>query len=363
MCPFQHPLLLLDEPVCTLDSKGMKIVENIIMEVLQLLATALGVSALAGINLYLTVFATSIALNLGWLHLGPGMESLQALGHPLVLLIAGILYFLEFFVDKVPWVDSLWDGVHTIIRPLGAVLLSLSVLGQVNPTLEILAAILCGGVAFSTHATKAGTRAIVNASPEPFSNSVVSLAEDAVVIGGLVSVYTHPIPTAIAVLLFLALFVYLAPRLFRHLCAIAGFAFHRLMSFASGRGEAKELSVNLPLESRQQLDTELKEGEVLSWAVPAFTGRVPSFPRNRSCNLFFTQPFGRLGIHVSGKPVKWFEVKDVETDRRPRLLFDELILFDRSTRKVSSIRFNKKQRCLLDTVQEDLVRHTGKEAE
>ena len=99
------------------------------METLQLLGTALGLGALSGINLYLTVFATGLAIQQHWIVLAPQYSKLAVLGDPAVVLIAGVLYFLEFFADKIPWVDSLWDVLHTVIRPVGGALLASRVLG------------------------------------------------------------------------------------------------------------------------------------------------------------------------------------------------------------------------------------------
>src|SRR3712207_3304666 len=108
------------------------------MEQLNLLGVALGLAALAGINLYLTVFATGLAINQHWITLAPQYQSLEILAHPLIITIAGVLYVLEFFADKIPWVDSAWDAVHTVIRPIGGALLAIRVLGHTNPTFDIV---------------------------------------------------------------------------------------------------------------------------------------------------------------------------------------------------------------------------------
>jgi len=97
---------------------------------LNLLSVALGLAALAGINLYLTVFATGLAIHFHWITLGPDYQALDILGHPAVIIISGVFYFLEFFADKIPWVDSIWDAVHTVIRPIGGALLAIQVIGH-----------------------------------------------------------------------------------------------------------------------------------------------------------------------------------------------------------------------------------------
>src|SRR5947207_6100798 len=153
------------------------------MEKLDLLAVALGLAALAGINLYLTVFATGLAIHFHWITLAPQYQSLEVVGNPWIITVAGVLYFLEFFADKIPWVDSIWNAVHTVIRPIGGALIAVATLGHASPTIQGLAALLGGSLAASSHFTKAGTRAVANASPEPFTNWILSLTEDAFVVG------------------------------------------------------------------------------------------------------------------------------------------------------------------------------------
>src|SRR6201987_4069449 len=107
------------------------------MEQLNLLAVALGLAALAGINLYLTVFATGIAIHFHWIALAPQYQSLEVLGNPWIITVAGILYCLEFFADKIPWTDSIWAAVHTVIRPIGGPFLAIQVLGHPDPALAV----------------------------------------------------------------------------------------------------------------------------------------------------------------------------------------------------------------------------------
>jgi len=149
------------------------------------LGVALGLASLAGVNLYLTVLVTGLAIRFGWIDLAAAHDSLAVLGNGWVLGIAGTLFVIEFFADKVPWVDSSWDALHTLIRPVGGTLLALGALGDMNPALLTIGALVGGGAALTTHAAKAGTRVLVNMSPEPFSNSVASVAEDGLVLGGL----------------------------------------------------------------------------------------------------------------------------------------------------------------------------------
>src|ERR1700739_3961788 len=139
------------------------------MEVLQTLSVALGLAALSGYSLYLTVFSTGLAIHLGWVHLAPQFQSLSVLGDPATLIVSRILFALEFFADKIPWVDSVWDAVHTVIRPVGGALIAVAAIGHAQPTVQALAAIAGALPASSTHVAKAGTRVVANTSPEPVS--------------------------------------------------------------------------------------------------------------------------------------------------------------------------------------------------
>ena len=182
------------------------------MGTLEALSLAMGAAWTSGINLYATVAALGIAGQLQLIQLPP---DLQVLAHPFVITVACIMYVIEFFADKVPYVDSGWDVLHTFIRiPAGAVLAARS-LGDMNPALE-LAALLAGGtVALAAHGTKASARLAINTSPEPFSNWTASVVEDVTVLGSIWMIFNHPILMLIIVFTFLAFVVWLAPKLFR----------------------------------------------------------------------------------------------------------------------------------------------------
>ena len=150
------------------------------MELLATLGRTLGFSLAAGVNLYATVAILGLASRYQWVQLP---EQFKAFDNPWIIGAAGVLYVVEFVADKVPWVDSLWDAVHTVIRPVGGALIAVATLGNASPTTEGLVALLGGTLAAGSHFTKAGTRAVANASPEPFSNWFLSVAEDVFVIG------------------------------------------------------------------------------------------------------------------------------------------------------------------------------------
>jgi hypothetical protein len=150
------------------------------MDLLITLGRTLGFSLAAGVNLYATVALLGLASRYGWVTLP---EQYQAFNNGWIIGAALVLYAVEFVADKIPWVDTLWDAVHTLIRPLGGALIAIATLGEASPTLEAVVALAGGMVAAGSHVTKAGTRVAANASPEPFSNWILSLAEDIFAIG------------------------------------------------------------------------------------------------------------------------------------------------------------------------------------
>ncbi len=198
------------------------------MDVLETLSVALGLATLAGINLYLTVFVTGMAVKFGWVVLPPQLHDLLVLADPWVISIAGTLYFLEFFADKVPWVDSANDALHTLIRPLGGALLAVLALGQADPVVQVIAALLAGGAALTAHAAKAGTRLIANLSPEPFSNIGLSLGEDALVLGGLGLLLWHPVVALVVGIVALGLIWTFLPGLLRGVRSTLWLAWRKL---------------------------------------------------------------------------------------------------------------------------------------
>ena len=181
------------------------------MGTIEALSLAMGTAWTSGINLYATVAALGIANQAQLIQLPP---DLQVLSHPAVIAIACIMYVIEFFADKVPYVDSGWDVLHTFIRiPAGAILAARS-LGDMNPALELAALLAGGSIALAAHGVKATTRLAINASPEPFSNWAASVTEDVAVFGGLWMMFNHPIIMMSFVAAFVALCVWLVPKLF-----------------------------------------------------------------------------------------------------------------------------------------------------
>lgn len=182
------------------------------MGTIEALSLAMGTAWASGINLYATVAALGIANRLEMIHLP---QNLEVLSHPGVIAVACIMYFIEFFADKVPYLDTGWDALHTFIRvPAGAILAARS-LGDLNPALELMALLAGGSIALIAHGTKATTRLAINASPEPFSNWAASITEDLTVFGSLWLMFNHPIVMIILVLVFLALVAWLVPKIYR----------------------------------------------------------------------------------------------------------------------------------------------------
>jgi hypothetical protein len=175
--------------------------------VMEILGIAGSVSLLSGWRLYLCVLATGAAMHFGVLPLPEHLAALKVLASPWVMGVAGVAALCEFFADKVAWLDSLWDTVHTLIRPIGGALLALAVVDPSDPSTQVIAFLLGGGASLLAHGGKASARAVVNTSPEPVSNVVVSTAED-VVTGGLLYVaYAYPVAAGGVALVLLALAV------------------------------------------------------------------------------------------------------------------------------------------------------------
>lgn len=181
------------------------------------LSLTLGAAWASGINLY-AAMAT-----LGWLGMNGQIDlpaDLELLANPLVFGAAALMYVVEFFADKIPGVDTAWDGLHTFIRIPAGAMLAAGAVGDVNVAVETAAAIMGGGLAAGAHATKAGTRALINTSPEPVTNWTASITEDAMVIGGLWTALNHPIWFLAALFVFILLMIWLLPKIWAGLKAV-----------------------------------------------------------------------------------------------------------------------------------------------
>ena len=159
----------------------------------EILGVAASVSLLSGWRLYLCVFATGLAMRGGWIALPEHLHQLDVLANSWVIGVAGVATLAEFLADKVMWIDTLWDTVHTLIRPIGGALLALAIVDPSDPAWQVIALILGGTASFLTHSAKAGTRVAVNTSPEPVSNLLLSTGEDVATSGLLFLALAHPI--------------------------------------------------------------------------------------------------------------------------------------------------------------------------
>ncbi|MBX3178205.1 MAG: DUF4126 domain-containing protein [Candidatus Hydrogenedentes bacterium] len=201
------------------------------MEALTLLGSLFGLGFVSGINLYATVLTVGLITKIGLVDLPERLAPLEVLGHPTVLMAAGVLFAIEFVADKIPWVDSTWDGVHTLVRPVGAAVMGGYALTGADPATQTALALACGGVALTSHTTKASTRVVANASPEPFSNSFLSIFEDVIVVVGAVLTFLLPVIMLGLVVVFLLVFIWLSPKFYRVLRG----AFGRVRGVFRGR--------------------------------------------------------------------------------------------------------------------------------
>lgn len=201
------------------------------MELMSIISLLLGGSWASGMNLYLTIAGLGIAHNANLIVL-PG--NLETISNPIVIGIAVILYAIEFVADKVPYVDSAWDSVHTFIRPAGGMALGYLAMADVGPAVQVPVALLTGSVALDSHLTKATSRAAINTSPEPVSNSVASVTEDVTVAGVIFLICKHPIIATIVVIAFIAFSIWFLKKMF-----------HFLKKVLKGEGKEKPPNNNL----------------------------------------------------------------------------------------------------------------------
>ena len=179
------------------------------MGIMEIIGIAGSVSLLSGWRLYLCVFATGLAMRFEAIPIPEHLASLSVLANPWVMGIAAIGALAEFFADKVMWLDSIWDTIHTLVRPVGGALLALAIVDPSDPAMQVIAFLLGGGASLAAHAGKAGTRAAVNASPEPVSNLAVSTVEDVATVGLLWAAYEYPYIAAGIALALLGLTIWL----------------------------------------------------------------------------------------------------------------------------------------------------------
>jgi hypothetical protein len=323
-----------------------------------LLSVALGLACLAGIDLYLTVFVTGLAIHQHWITLSPTYQSLEVLGQPWIIAIAGVLYLLEFFADKVPWIDTAWDTVHTIIRPIGGALLAIQVLGHHSAVMDVLIILLGGSASLITHTAKASTRLAANSSPEPASNIGLSIGEDLAVFGGLALLHLNPILAISIFILGIAAFVYFAPKIFRSMRAKIWLVLHKLNAAADVRRPAA-LPIALPSRLAPIFSKQNLLGETIAWAVPCVSGRGRRLPGNLFGALVATNEEPHKIVFVARKNWKPFsqaiDLEGTTVAREPQFLSENLVIVPREGRGPKySFLFTRSRGPLVELIAEDL---------
>ena len=182
-----------------------------------IIALSMGTAWASGINLYAAILTLGLLGTTGQMALPP---NLQIVTQPIVIMAAGAMFCIEFFADKIPGVDTGWDTIHSFIRIPGGALLAAAAVGDVNPAVMLAAGILGGGLAAGTHAAKAGSRVLINTSPEPFSNWVASIGEDVAVVAGVWAALVHPWMFLACLAVFIELLIWLLPKLWRGIKAV-----------------------------------------------------------------------------------------------------------------------------------------------
>lgn len=345
-------------------------------------ALALGLSFMAGLNVYLTTFLAGLAVHFGWGDAGLH-PALEIIGHPAVIIIAGLLTVVEFIMDKIPWADSLWDAVHTVIRPVGAVLLTLAVMGSgAGPVLTTVAAVLAAGVALSSHLTKSGFRLVLNASPEPFSNIVASLAEDVMVAALFFLTIYFPFTGLVVSLALLAGTWLTLPKMFRLVKANLFLVWKKVWPFGRVTGHA-QVSAPLPraLTARQhrhlaevlgiageaQFPATAAGGQVRAgWAVRCVTGKAGGFPGLKG-NVFGTliSPEGHPGTLIfiprrilRRAPVR-LSLPGCEVRQEKLFLSENLVVYSLGDDRLATFRFSRPEAMLAGRLSADLQSRLG----
>jgi len=203
------------------------------------LASVLGLSFAAGVNLYLSVLAIGLAIRFGWITNVP--EEMEVLSHPAILGLAGFMYMAEFVADKAPFFTPIWDAIHTVIRPVGGALLAMQVSAGLNPVLQAAATLLGGAVALGSHSGKAGFRLLAHTNPEPASHSAISFAEDIGVLSLVGLAYSYPVVAIAIVALLLFAVALFTPILWRVLRFLASGISGRIRCWFGGHSSEEEL--------------------------------------------------------------------------------------------------------------------------
>lgn len=332
------------------------------MEVLETLAVALGFATLAGLNLYLVVLLTGMAINQGWVDVSVTYPDLMVLGDPAVITAAGVFFCLEFFSDKIPWVDSLWDTVHTLIRPVGGGILAIQTLGPTEPGFEVIIAMLAGGTTLVAHSFKAGTRLAINASPEPVSNVAASVTEDMAVIGGLALMSMNPILAGAVCLLFLGFALFLTPKLLRRIKGFIWLVSNKIFAIVNRPDEEKLLYANLTSTEVQKISSRLGKKIDPAWSAKVLVGKAKRF------SGFTPMTFGRIVAEAEAPDTLQFVgsrfwrtydtelfLEGLEITQEPRLFSEDIVLYDLEGTRKLVLRLPSGHRAMANRIVESLI--------
>ncbi len=328
------------------------------MDIIDQLSSALGFATLAGLNLYLTVFVTGLAIRLHWVALAPEYQNLEVLGHPAVMVAAGIFFTLEFFSDKIPWIDSLWDTIHTLVRPAGGAFLAISTLGDTTPVFDVVIALLAGSATLASHGLKASTRLAVNASPEPVSNVAVSVAEDAVVLGGLGLMTLSPKLVGVLAVVFLALVIFFAPKLLRRIRAVGSLFYHKLTAPSSDGESSLQEHGTLTSDEDMALTRALQGNPPdILWAALCYTGRTKKLnglrPYFRVKLVAEAGTSGQVHFLVrrrGGIVHQALSLDALEVVHEPRFLSEDVVFYSHRDKRKLVLRFHRGERRVAEAV-------------
>ena len=229
--------------------------------IISTISMTLGAAWASGINLYATVLILGIGGITGNIDLPPGLEGIA---NPMVIFIAGAMYVIEFFADKIPGVDSGWDTLHTFIRIPAGALLAYNAVGDVNQSLAIAAGLIGGGLTATTHTTKAGARAVINTSPEPFTNIFTSIGEDVVVVLGLMTALNHPWIFLVFLMFFIAFMVWLLPKIWKTVNKVFSSVFGKRKNYVLDEDLSSEENKMETAEERLKKLRDLYEQDLIS---------------------------------------------------------------------------------------------------
>lgn len=331
------------------------------MPALHILSLALAAACLAGVNLYLTAFLAGLAGRIGWLPVEGDHAVIGVLAHPAVMTVAALLYLLEAIVDKIPAVDSLWDALHTVIRPAGAVMLALHIMGNADPAYQALAGVLAGVAGLTTHLTKSSARLLINNSPGPLTNILVSIGEDILVAGLFVLTVHQPLAGFIVCFSLVALLWLMFPRMFRVARASLFLMWKKVRLPAGALTERVRLPAKISADQDMLMHGELPGTCTVQWAVRCVTGHVRKFP-GLTPNMF-----GHL-IRVKEHPGvlvfvgrRWFRhrpgklsLAGCDVQHESGFLSEDVVIYNKAEKQQIVFRFTRAEEALAAHLAEEI---------